>query len=109
MSRIIQMPREVHIGPDVLSNIGDICKGLHLYDEAIVVSGNHTFGIAGKDVVDSLEGADFSVDSVMEFTHSGSCCISFPSNIVISLGFTLRRNKNPKVDFHSFPYSNHGQ
>ena len=51
MSRIIQMPREVHIGPDVLSNIGDICKGLHLYDEAIVVSGNRTFGIAGKDVV----------------------------------------------------------
>ena len=41
-SKVIQMPREVHIGPNVLDDIGEICKNLRLFDEALVVSGFHT-------------------------------------------------------------------
>lgn len=64
MSKIIQMPREVHIGPNVLDNLGDICKGLRLFDEAVVVSGNYTFKVAGNYVIEALEKADFGVDSI---------------------------------------------
>ena len=114
MSRIIQMPREVHIGPDVLSNIGDICKGLHLYDEAIVVSGNHTFGIAGKDVVDSLESADFSVDSVMVSEASIEsvdkvCDVIGNASVVLGVGggkiidVAKLASTNDNIDFISVP------
>jgi len=60
----IQMPREVHIGPGVLDDLGPICKDLRLFDEAIVVSGNHTFDIAGRQAVEAMENADFGIDVV---------------------------------------------
>ena len=63
-SKTIQMPREVHIGPNVLDNIGEICKNLRLFDEALVVSGFHTFDVAGKQTVDALEKSDFGVEVV---------------------------------------------
>ena len=63
-SKTIQMPREVHIGPNVLDDIGEICKNLRLFDEALVVSGFHTFDVAGKRTVDALEKSDFGVEVV---------------------------------------------
>lgn len=63
-SKKIQMPREVHIGPDVLGEVGSICKDLRLFDEALVVSGNHTFKIAGKQVMEAMENSDFGVDNI---------------------------------------------
>ncbi len=58
------MPREVHIGPNVLDDIGEICKNLRLFDEALVVSGYHTFDVAGKLTVEALEKSDFGVEVV---------------------------------------------
>ena len=58
------MPREVHIGPNVLDDIGEICKNLRLFDEALVVSGYHTFDVAGKRTVEALEKSDFGVEVV---------------------------------------------
>ena len=63
-SKTIQMPREVHIGPNVLDDIGEICKNLRLFDEALVVSGFHTFDVAGKLTVEALEKSDFGVEVV---------------------------------------------
>lgn len=63
-SKTIQMPREVHIGPNVLDDIGGICKNLRLFDEALVVSGYHTFDVAGKITVEALEKSDFGVEVV---------------------------------------------
>ena len=63
-SKTIQMPREVHIGPNVLDDIGEICKNLRLFDEALVVSGYHTFDVAGKLTVEALEKSDFGVEVV---------------------------------------------
>ncbi len=63
-SKTIQMPREVHIGPNVLDDIGEICKNLRLFDEALVVSGYHTFDVAGKRTVEALEKSDFGVEVV---------------------------------------------
>ena len=63
-SKKIQMPREVHIGPNVLNQVGEICKDLRLFDEALVVSGSHTFDVAGRQTVDALESSDFGVEVV---------------------------------------------
>ena len=63
-SKTIQMPREVHIGPNVLDDIGEICKNLRLFDEALVVSGSHTYDVAGKHTVEALEKSDFGVEVV---------------------------------------------
>ena len=63
-SKTIQMPREVHIGPNVLDDIGEICKNLRLFDEALVVSGSHTYDVAGKRTVEALEKSDFGVEVV---------------------------------------------
>ena len=63
-SKVIQMPREVHIGPNVLDDIGEICKNLRLFDEALVVSGFHTYDVAGKQTVEALERSDFGVEVV---------------------------------------------
>ena len=60
----IQMPREVHIGPNVLDAVGPICKDLRLFDEALVVSGEHTYDIAGRQAVEAMENADFGVDCI---------------------------------------------
>ncbi|WP_409200857.1 NAD(P)-dependent glycerol-1-phosphate dehydrogenase [Methanobrevibacter sp. DSM 116169] len=63
-SRKIQMPREVHIGPDLIGNTGNICNDLRLDKEALIVTGNTTFNIAGKQAMDSLEDEGFTVDYI---------------------------------------------
>ena len=63
-SKKIQMPREVHIGPHVLDQIGEICKNLRLFDEALIVSGYHTFDVAGKQTIEAMESSDFGVDVI---------------------------------------------
>lgn len=63
-SKIIQMPREVHIGAGVLDDVASICKNLNLVDEALIVSGNHTFKVAGKLLADKMEDFDFTINSI---------------------------------------------
>lgn len=62
-SKKIQMPREVHIGADVIDNTGSICKDLRFYGEVLVVTGPNTLKIGGADkAIESLENEDFEVD-----------------------------------------------
>ncbi len=57
----IILPREIEIGAGCINNIGNICKGLQLAKNALVISGSgKTCGIGGK-VVRILESADFNV------------------------------------------------
>lgn len=63
-SKKIQMPREVHIGPNVICDCGQICNDLDFKKNALVVTGSKTFKIAGKKVIESLENSDFSVDFI---------------------------------------------
>ena len=64
VTKKIQLPREVHIGPGLIDNTGTICNDLRFYNDALMVCGPHTYKIAGKQVIDSLENADFSVEVV---------------------------------------------
>lgn len=63
-SKTIQLPREVHIGPNIINNIGKICTDLRFYDDALIVCGNTTYKIAGRQVIDSLNDANFSTDHI---------------------------------------------
>lgn len=63
-SRVIQMPREVHIGPGVIHETGDICDNLRLNKRILIVTGNKTYDIGAKLAIDSLNNNDYDVEVV---------------------------------------------
>ena len=54
-NRKIQMPREVYIDPGIIKYTGEICKSLHLDKKILIVTGQHTYDIGAKPVIESLE------------------------------------------------------
>lgn len=63
-SKTIQMPREVHIGPGVINETGEISRNLKLPGEPLVVTGYNTLKIGGQLVYDSLEEVGFNPEIV---------------------------------------------
>ncbi|RBQ24325.1 Glycerol-1-phosphate dehydrogenase [NAD(P)+] [Candidatus Methanobinarius endosymbioticus] len=61
-SKKIQMPREVHIGSDVINDTGSICKDLRFSGNVLVVTGPNTLKIGANKAIESLENEDFSVE-----------------------------------------------
>lgn len=53
-SRWLQLPRDVVIGPGVLSDLPAVCHDLRLGKTVLVVSGTHTIDFAGEQVIGSL-------------------------------------------------------
>lgn len=62
--RIIQMPREVHIGPGVIHETGEICEDLKINNKILVVTGPNTYKIGAKFAIDSLQEKDYTVEVV---------------------------------------------
>lgn len=63
--RKIQMPREVHIGPEIINETGEICKGLRLNNKILVVTGPNTYKIAATKAIDSLANENYDVEVVL--------------------------------------------
>ncbi|MDO5849052.1 MAG: NAD(P)-dependent glycerol-1-phosphate dehydrogenase [Methanobrevibacter sp.] len=61
-SRVIQMPREVHIGPGVVHDTGNICDGLKLDKKILIVTGQKTYDIGARFAIDSLQQNDYDVE-----------------------------------------------
>ncbi len=61
----MQLPREVVVGNETLSLIGDICKRLGFSSSAFVVTGPRTQLAAGKAVIDILEDTSIDVGHIM--------------------------------------------
>jgi glycerol-1-phosphate dehydrogenase [NAD(P)+] len=61
----MQLPREVIVGKDVISNVGDVCERLGLRGNALVVSGPITYSLAGERVAKSVAKAGFHVDHII--------------------------------------------
>ncbi len=61
----MRLPRDILIGKGVLESVGDVCKNLGLSSSALVLTGPHTYNIAGKKVTDVLEGGGFSVSCLV--------------------------------------------
>ncbi|MFA5331397.1 MAG: NAD(P)-dependent glycerol-1-phosphate dehydrogenase [Methanoregula sp.] len=53
-SKWMQLPRDVVIGHDVLSQISPVCEDLKLGKSALLISGRHTMEQAGKTVLDII-------------------------------------------------------
>ena len=70
-NRKIQMPREVYIDPGILKDTGDICKSLHLDKKILIVTGEHTYDIGAKPVMESLDkqGIEWDVIKVNKATY----------------------------------------
>ena len=58
----IQLPRRVVIGNDVLGMSGKICEDLGFHQKTLVITGPNTYGVAGKEVMDSLIDSGFEAD-----------------------------------------------
>lgn len=63
-SRVIQMPREVHIGPGVIQETGEICDNLRLNKKMLIVTGHNTYDIGAKFAIDSLQDKDYDVEVI---------------------------------------------
>jgi glycerol-1-phosphate dehydrogenase [NAD(P)+] len=56
------LPREVVVGNETLSLIGDICRRLGFSESAFVVTGPETQHVAGRRVIDLLDDTGIDVD-----------------------------------------------
>ncbi len=61
----MQLPREVIVGKETLSLIGDICRRLGFSESAFVVTGPETQRVAGRMVIDLLEDKKIDVNHLI--------------------------------------------
>ncbi|MEW6592206.1 MAG: NAD(P)-dependent glycerol-1-phosphate dehydrogenase [Candidatus Hadarchaeota archaeon] len=63
--RKIELPREVWIGPGVMSKVADVCGRLCAGGEAAIVADPTTFTMAGKKIENQLRKAGFRVGHML--------------------------------------------
>ncbi len=63
--RKIQLPREIHTGEGVINETGQICRDLMFEGKVLVVTGPNTLKIGGEKAIESLQNADFSVETLV--------------------------------------------
>ncbi len=61
----MQLPREVIVGKDVISHVGDVCQRLGFDGNALVVSGLVTYPLAGERVAKSVAKSGLRVDHII--------------------------------------------
>ncbi len=87
--RKIQLPREIHTGPGIISETGAIRKELRFKGKVLVVTGSNTLKIGGETAVDSLQNHGFEVESIVinqASTESVSIVQDAIKNISVVLG-----------------------
>src|ERR1035437_4761383 len=63
-SKLMQLPRDVLVGHGVIEDVGYVCRDLKLTGNALIVTGNTTWGIAGKKVCDELQSTGSNAETV---------------------------------------------
>jgi len=69
-SRSINLPRKILAGHEVLNQLPEVCKAFELRSPAVMVTGETTYSLAGKGVLDHLTdgGFDVQVSKIEEAT-----------------------------------------
>lgn len=63
--RNVQLPREIHTGPGILDEIGEVCDTLLSKKKVTIVTGNTTKKIAGNHVIEVLEDDDYEIEEMI--------------------------------------------
>lgn len=105
ISKKIQMPREVYIGPDVISETGEICDNLRLNKKALVVTGPNTYKIGAKSVIQSLEDKNFQVDIIKVYEASFDS-VKEVENKISNNSFVLGVGGGKVIDVAKFASNN---
>lgn len=63
--RNVQLPREIHTGPGIIKEIGDVCDSLLLKKDVTILSGPTTKKIAGNNVIEILEDNNYEISEVI--------------------------------------------
>ena len=89
----MQLPREVIVGWGILDRVGNICKQLGLSSPALVLTGSHTYDIAGKKVISSLENQGYKTDfllvkesTIRQVIEAIETIKSYNPNIILGVG-----------------------
>lgn len=64
-SHRMELPREVWMGPNVTDEIIRLCRRLSLGFNALIVTGEKTYEIAGARISDNLESGDYNVNHIV--------------------------------------------
>ena len=63
--RNVQLPREIHTGPGIITEIGEVCNTLLSQKNVTLVTGNTTKKIAGNQVIEILEDEHYDITEVI--------------------------------------------
>lgn len=90
-TKLVEFPRNVVAGHGVLSSIRDICAGLRIGSVGSVITGEKTLDVAGKTIIDSMDGYDMDVCVVGEASMSnakkaGAQVGEFGSSFILAVG-----------------------
>ncbi len=64
-SKWMQLPREIYAGHGVLSNLGEMCRRFGFEGNALIVTGERSYEVAGKRSKEILEDSGFTVDVLL--------------------------------------------
>lgn len=89
--RNVQLPREIHTGSGIITEIGDVCDTILSGKDITLVTGNTTKKIAGNQVIDILEDRKYNISVVIVTTATEDSVekvtvISKNSDAIIAVG-----------------------
>ena len=64
-SKWTQLPREIYAGHEVLGQVGPMCRRFGFGPNALLVTGEKSYEVAGKRVKEILEDSGFNVDTIL--------------------------------------------
>ncbi len=64
-SKWTQLPREIYAGHGVLGQVGPMCRRFGFGSNALLVTGQKSYEVAGKRVKEMLEDSGFNVDVIL--------------------------------------------
>lgn len=86
--RKIQLPREIHTGPGIITKTGTICRDLRFKGKVLVVSGSNTLKIGGEHAIESLQKQGFEVENIT-IKHASADSVSDVQEMIDDISLVL--------------------
>lgn len=112
--RNVQLPREIHTGPGILNEVGEVCNTLFSEKDLVIVEGPHTKKIAGNQIIELLEDSGYNiieyivkeatmdnVNKVIDLSKNSTAILGVGGGKVIDVAKMAATNNN--IPFISIP------